>query len=186
MKQALLLIDIQKQSQDVWHKDHINQHFVNNVLKTISWADKQQVPVIHILTEYEEDNLPALNSQKGYRFFMKGSEEAQEIDEIAASYKDNHYKVIKEHYDSFWQTNLDDLLKKLDVDTLIITGVYTHWCVLSTVFSALSRNYNITIVTDAVGSRYPELDLQLFKNVFDKKTAALQITKAADLAVTTN
>jgi nicotinamidase-related amidase len=177
---ALLLIDIQNQAQDDFHKDHINENFLTNVKKLIKAADKEKIPVFHILTEYTEDSMPLLNKQKGYKFFMKGTYEAEEIESIAKLHKKNHYKVIKQHYDSFWNTRLDEKLRSSGVDTILIAGVYTHWCVLSTVFSAMSRGYNITVFKDCVGSRYPDLDELIFKNILDKKVDALQIKSISD------
>jgi len=178
---ALLLIDIQNQIQDDLHKDFINNSFVKNVVQLIRYADSQNIPVIHITTEYTEENTPTLNWQKGFNFFKEGTYASEEIEEIAKTFKEGHYKIVKHHYDSFWNTNLDQLLKELDVDDLIIAGAYTHWCVLSTIFSAMSRDLNQTIVTDCVGSRYPELDKLIFGNVLDKKVPALQIKTLSEL-----
>jgi nicotinamidase-related amidase len=47
------------------------------------------------------------------------------------------------------RTDLDARLKALDVDTLIIGGVLTDVCVLTTVFDAFALGYHIRLVSDA-------------------------------------
>lgn len=60
--------------------------------------------------------------------------------------------VTKEHYSSFYNTKLDALLKKLKVNQLLITGVSTHWCVLTTTVDASYRGYRLVLLKDCVAA----------------------------------
>jgi nicotinamidase/pyrazinamidase len=183
MSKALILIDIQKQSADTNHSDHIGHEFIENTLKLVTKCDVAEMPVIHVLTEYTQENMPLLNRQKGYKFYLKGDVTCEEIDELASSYKANHHKVIKHHYDAFYNTDLDKLLRANDIDSIIIAGLYSHWCISSAVFSALSRNLEITLVKDCIGSRYPHLDQLLTEIVWDKRCVALNVVSVDQLLV---
>jgi isochorismate hydrolase len=55
----------------------------------------------------------------------------------------------KGRYSAFHRTDLDARLKALEIDTLIICGVLTDVCVLSTVFDAFALGYHIRLVSDA-------------------------------------
>jgi nicotinamidase-related amidase len=50
--------------------------------------------------------------------------------------------------DSFFATNLADLLAARDVDSVVITGVATDYCVDATAQSALSHGLNVVLVSD--------------------------------------
>jgi nicotinamidase-related amidase len=56
--------------------------------------------------------------------------------------------VCKQACDSFYETNLADLLEKRGVQQLIVTGCATDFCVDTTVRSAASRDYEVLVVAD--------------------------------------
>ncbi len=63
-----------------------------------------------------------------------------------------------QHLDMFWTFNddgvsyLDEKLKALDIDTIIITGLWTDECVLATAYAGSSRGYDVILVSDAVAT----------------------------------
>jgi nicotinamidase-related amidase len=58
----------------------------------------------------------------------------------------------KTFYDGFWKTGLDEYLKEVGVDQVVVTGVLTHLCVESTARSAFMRGYSVVIPIDCVAS----------------------------------
>ena len=56
----------------------------------------------------------------------------------------------KKRYDCFVGTDLDFLLRASGVNTLVVTGVNTNSCVLSTVAAACSRDYAVIVAEDCV------------------------------------
>lgn len=56
----------------------------------------------------------------------------------------------KKRYDCFIGTDLDFTLRAHGVNTLLVTGVNTNSCVLSTVAAACSRDYAVIVVEDCV------------------------------------
>ena len=65
--------------------------------------------------------------------------------------------IDKTQYDPFYNTGLEDMLKKLNVKTLILTGVMTHLCVESAARSAFVRGFEVIIPSDAVATYNLEL-----------------------------
>jgi nicotinamidase-related amidase len=57
--------------------------------------------------------------------------------------------VHKTVCDSFYQTELENILKENNITEIIITGCATDFCVDTTVRSAVSKNYDVTVVSDA-------------------------------------
>ncbi len=62
------------------------------------------------------------------------------------------YILDKTRYSSFYNTNLEVILRGLAVDTLIICGVTTEICVESTIRDAYFRDYKIFVPEDAVAA----------------------------------
>jgi len=62
------------------------------------------------------------------------------------------------HLDMFWTFDedgascLDKMLKAHDIDTIIIVGLWTDECVLSTAYAGNSRGYDVVVVGDAVAT----------------------------------
>jgi nicotinamidase-related amidase len=61
----------------------------------------------------------------------------------------NDIIIGKQAHDAFYETPLQEELTKRGIHELIITGSATDFCVESTVQSALSKDYNVTVVKDA-------------------------------------
>jgi nicotinamidase-related amidase len=72
---------------------------------------------------------------------------------------DTDLLLRKQACDSFYETNLPDLLAQYSVQELIITGCATDFCVDTTVRAAASRNYKVVVVEDAHTTKdRPHLD----------------------------
>lgn len=58
--------------------------------------------------------------------------------------------VTKKSYSSFYNTVLDQTLKRTGADSLRLTGVVTHICILFTAYEAVLRNYPVTVVENGI------------------------------------
>ena len=62
------------------------------------------------------------------------------------------------HLDMFWtfdengRSYLDEKLKAHHIDTVVIVGLWTDECVLSTAYAGSSRGYDVVVVIDAVAT----------------------------------
>ena len=76
--------------------------------------------------------------------------------------REEDYRVSsKRTFDSFYGTQLEILLRSLNIDTLLIGGCNTNTCVLATVFGAYVRGFKAIVISDCVASAYGE-DLHRF------------------------
>ena len=57
---------------------------------------------------------------------------------------------------AFHGTDLDAMLRNLGVTSLVVTGVTTEVCVHTTVREANDRGYEVLVLSDCVGSYFPE------------------------------
>ena len=80
---------------------------------------------------------------------IKGTKEVEIIPELA-NYPGQ--RLEKTRYSAFFSTDLDERLRELDPDKLIVCGVCTDICVMHTVADARNRDYPVEIYTDCVAS----------------------------------
>ena len=64
----------------------------------------------------------------------------------------------KKRLSAFYPTDLDFLLRQMDVRTVVFTGCMTDCCILSSAFDASNRNYRVIVVRDAVAGTNDELE----------------------------
>lgn len=69
----------------------------------------------------------------------------------------NELVIRKIQYSAFFETDLDKILKKLQVTNILITGVLTHLCCETTARDAFMRNYDVFFVVDATASDKQDL-----------------------------
>ncbi len=80
---------------------------------------------------------------------IEGTAEAEVIPELAG-YRGE--VIPKRRYSGFFGTNLDEKLKQLKPDKIIVCGVLTNICVLYTVADARNRDYLVEVPVDCVAS----------------------------------
>ena len=122
------------------------------------------LPVIFTTTIYRDiseasvfrSKIPALNILK------PGSEETLFLAELSPDSED--ILIEKKFASSFFGTNLADDLRRMNVDSVVISGVTTSGCVRATALDSLQNNFLTTVAEDCVGDR----DLNAHRaNLFD-------------------
>ncbi|MBN9603967.1 MAG: cysteine hydrolase [Afipia felis] len=69
----------------------------------------------------------------------------------------------KKRLSAFYPTDLDFLLKQMDIKVIVLIGIMTDCCVLSTAFDASNRNYRVITVRDLVAGTNDELESAALK-----------------------
>lgn len=81
---------------------------------------------------------------------MVGSPGARVIEALTPQVGEREFVSPKRAYGAFDNTGLDEKLRALGVDEVILAGQHTHICVRHSSYGALIRGYEITIPRDAV------------------------------------
>lgn len=76
------------------------------------------------------------------------------VDEAEGDY----YIRTKKRLSGFYPTDLEFLLRQLDVHNLVITGTYTDACDLSTAFDAANRDFRVIVPRDIVAGYSEEAE----------------------------
>jgi nicotinamidase-related amidase len=132
---ALLIIDMQKGSFTPYSVRHNTMDLIDRI-NSVSEAFRQKnFPVIIIQHDGTNENC-----------YLPNTEDWEFLPELNLSKTD--IIVSKTANDSFYKTELSEILEKKSVTELFITGCATDFCVDATVKTALVLDYKITIVED--------------------------------------
>jgi nicotinamidase-related amidase len=88
------------------------------------------------------------------RILIRGEYGHDIIDELAPL--PGELVVDKPGKGSFYATGLDEVLHQQGITSLVVTGVTTEVCVHTTVREANDRGYECLVLSDCVGSYFPE------------------------------
>jgi len=121
------------------------ERIIEPIKREIEKARKNSHPIIFVCDCHDEDD-------REFRLFpphaMKGTRGANVIEELKPEGTD--ILVRKSSFSGFYDTVLDETLKKLSVGRLMITGTVTNICIQYTAVDAVMRGYAVDIVGDAV------------------------------------
>lgn len=136
---ALLVIDIQNDyfpegKLPLWNTEVT----LDNIESAVIAARKKDMPVIFV-QHFSDPEVSAL--------FNKGTFGA-ELNLRLKKAAPDAYIMEKAYADSFYQTNLDELLSKLKVTKLMVCGMMTQNCVTHTAISKTAEKYDVSILSD--------------------------------------
>ncbi|HEX4220529.1 MAG TPA: isochorismatase family cysteine hydrolase [Acidimicrobiales bacterium] len=83
--------------------------------------------------------------------------------------------VIKKRVSAFAGSDLDVVLRSLDVDSLVLTGIATSGVVLSTLRQAADLDYHLTVLRDGCADADPEVHRVLVDKVFPRQAEVLAV-----------
>jgi nicotinamidase-related amidase len=89
--------------------------------------------------------------------------------------------VRKTRVGAFGTTDLHEQLQARGINTLVIAGISTSGCVLSTVPDAYDRDYRVIVLEDAVADPDKELHELLLTQVFPKRATVMPVRELHSL-----
>lgn len=116
------------------------KEIIPHIAAEIEQARRGGIPVIYLCDSHTEDD-PEL--QVWPRHAMKGTSGAQVVAELAPVSSD--IVIPKTRYSGFFRTDLDQRLKSLRTDRVILTGVCTEICILYTAMDAIMRGFRVDV-----------------------------------------
>ncbi|UFU00216.1 cysteine hydrolase [Radiobacillus kanasensis] len=145
---ALVLIDLQKESN--FGLDQMEQ-VVANAKRLINGFREKNIPIIYTRQINRADGIglslgEPLNNDGTPFFYNTANESIEILDEIKP--KEDDIVIDKYRWSAFHETSLDLTLRSLNVKNVVIGGVVTDGCLLTSVFDAYFRDYNIHLIKD--------------------------------------
>lgn len=141
MKKALLVIDVQ------------NEYFSGKLKVTYPDPDKSLDNIIKVMDYAKENNMIIIIVQHtavSGETFVKNSIEWEVHPKILKKYYDYHIEKTKPS--SFYKTNLEEILKKENIEGVVISGYMTQMCCDTTAREAFHKEYLVEFLSDATGT----------------------------------
>lgn len=163
---ALLVVDMQK-----FFLDPASPTFtcgglavlprIKQLINTFREADR---PVIYTCHVHHPDGLDAgIMSWWWDGMCIEGSPESEVHDSIAPL--PGEKVILKHRYSSFYNTDLETVLRCLKIEDLVISGIMTNMCCESTARDAYYRDYRVFFPADGTGSINEEMHLASLLNL---------------------
>jgi nicotinamidase-related amidase len=174
-KTALIVIDMQRDfllpggfGQSLGNDVDQLLKVVNPLAALIAEARSAGIPVIHTREGHRPDlsDCPPAKLNRGApskrigdlgkygRILIRGEYGHDIVDELAPI--EGEIVIDKPGKGAFYATELQEVLTAAGITQLLITGVTTEVCVHTTTREANDRGYECLVVSDCVGSYFPE------------------------------
>ncbi len=126
---ALLVVDVQNDVVGTaWHRDEV----VGRIVDLVQRARAAGTPVVWV--QHNEEEMPI--GSPGWRF----------VDELVPA--DAEPRIDKRYGDSFADTDLESVFAAQNVNHVVLCGAQTDACITATLYGAVHRGYDVTLVED--------------------------------------
>lgn len=78
--------------------------------------------------------------------------------------QDSDIEVLKVFSNSFWKTNLEEILKEKDVEFVVLCGNAAEYCVLATYNGAKERGFGTAMLQHGIFANHPNGLLDIYNN----------------------
>ncbi|ASJ09227.1 isochorismatase [Thermococcus siculi] len=140
---AVLAIDLQRYFLSPESRAFLPSagRFVPGLVEFYSELRELQVPIIFTRHHHESDHMT--------RWWGGDMPKDDPLNELFNDFRPFVRVVVEKNtYDAFYDTELETLLQKMGVETVIITGVMTHLCCETTAREAFVRGFNVVFPVD--------------------------------------
>ena len=149
---------------------------LTNIKRAIDTARDQKIPVIYITVAFRPGS-PEISSHNSFFSSSKTRFDSIGFSDIHPDLEPNkgEYIVHKKRFSAFTGSDLEVLLRGLQVNHLVLTGVSTAGVVLSTTREAADKDFEITILSDCCTDPDDEVHSVLMKKVFPRQSKVITI-----------
>ena len=156
MKPALIIVDMLKDTFDKHPEAFISQagmKFVPIINRLSDIFRQKGLPVIFSCDSFLADDFIFQGKMNPHS--IKGTEGANIIEQLHREPDDIFSE--KRRFSAFFQTGIDQQLRGVGCDTVVVVGISTHICVLSTVIDAVSFDFRTVLLSDCCAAHSPDI-----------------------------
>ncbi len=136
---------------------------IPNIKKLLDHGRGRAWPIIFACDSFLERDFIFQGRMKPHSIRgTKGAEVIGDLNPLATE-----MVLAKRRFSAFFKTDLDQTLRTLTVDAVVVAGIATHVCVLMTAMDALSHDFHSIIVEDCCAAHKKEVHraaLELYRD----------------------
>lgn len=150
------------------------EEYLQKMQSTIDAARASDIPVIYVVVGFRP-GLPEFNPRsKGLRALRDaGITEALVNPAPVLTISETDVVVTRSRVSAFSGSDLEVILRAMDVQHLVLTGLSTSGAVLSTLREAVDKDYVLTVLSDLCADRDEEVHRVLTGKVFPRHADVL-------------
>jgi nicotinamidase-related amidase len=174
---ALLIMDMQSA---ILRNLLDSAQIISNAAKAIAYARSSKIPVIYVRVGFRagapeiNKNNKAFSSYNMEKWTSANMEDWKKIHLDLAPIADEII-VTKRRLSAFTGSDLEVVLRAMDIKHIILAGVSTSGVVLSTLREAADKDYRITVLSDCCADRDEEVHRVLITKIFPRHTDVLAV-----------
>jgi nicotinamidase-related amidase len=156
MKPAIIVVDMLKDNlkespRNLYYQE--GKEIIPNLQRLLEESRKRGFPIVFACDSFLEGDFIFKGRMKVHA--LRGTKGAEVIDDLRPEPTD--IVLPKRRFSAFFKTDLDQTLRTLGIDTIIVTGMTMEVCVLMTAFEGLCQDFSVIILEDCTASRSKEL-----------------------------
>ncbi|MGB9694069.1 MAG: cysteine hydrolase family protein [Fervidobacterium sp.] len=180
---CLLIIDMQYDFLDSSSPLFVKESpfIIPSIKKVLTYFREKALPVIYVRrthradgSDIEKPRLKLFKENQG--LLIEGTRGSEIVDEIKPL--PSEIVVTKKRFSAFFQTELDIILRRLNIDSLVICGVQTPNCIRATAVDAISFDYDVIVLEDCTASNSREVQMC---NLSDLRNIGVKVLKSEDI-----
>jgi nicotinamidase-related amidase len=147
--------------------------YLGNLKKAIETARKNNIHVIYVVVGFRKGYPEASADNKSFSILKSGgmSLDTEEATKVHQSVEPLTGDIIitKKRVSAFTGSDLEVVLRSLEIKHLILTGIATSGVVLSTLREAADKDYRITVLNDCCADTDEEVHRILTTKIFPRQ-----------------
>lgn len=112
-------------------------------------------------------------------FFIEGTHGAEIVDKLKP--EEGETVITKKRWSSFFQTELDLIMRRQCIDTLVIGGVQTPNCMRATFTDAISLDYGVIVLEDDTASNSKDVQKASLIDMQNMGRRNLKVNKVMEI-----
>lgn len=160
MRPAMVIVDMIKDNVGTEKHHRVSREareIIPQLQRFIDFSREAGIPIIYANDSFLRGDF--IFQGRLSEHAIRGTEGTRVIDEIAP--KDGDYVMEKLRFSAFFRTDLDQVLRRKGIDTVLVAGISTVWCVLLTAADAVANDFSTIILEDLTACHDKEIKRQV-------------------------
>lgn len=145
MNPALIIVDMLKGNfSEKITGEKEEEKIIKPLRDFIKICRDKEIPIIFACDSFLKEDFIFKGRMKPHA--IRGTRDTMPLEELEPHEKDTILE--KRRFSAFFKTDLDQTLRTWGIDTVLVTGVNTHFCVIATALDAVCHDFYTIIIED--------------------------------------